>query len=67
MDLQATKIELINWITSINDIKVIDAIKSLKDKKIGSKKRQFGFGKHLIARISDDFNEPIDQFKGYLK
>ncbi|MEM7548607.1 MAG: type II toxin-antitoxin system prevent-host-death family antitoxin [Bacteroidota bacterium] len=67
MDIQSTKIELINWITKVNDIQIIKALKSIKDDKAGHGKRQFGSGKHLISKIADDFNAPLDQFKDYLK
>ena len=67
MDLQTTKMELIDWILKIKDVQIINSIKSIKDQKKEHKGRQFGSGKHLISKISEDFNEPLDQFKDYQK
>ncbi len=67
MDLQTTKLDLIHWLTQINDIKILQAIQSLRKQKVVVKKRQFGSGKHLIGKIADDFNEPLDAFEDYLK
>jgi hypothetical protein len=60
MDIQAMKIELIQWITMLDDKNLIQQIKSIKDHEIVKNKRQFGSGKHLISKIADDFNETPD-------
>jgi hypothetical protein len=30
-------------------------------------KREFGSGKHIFTYIADDFNEPMDDFKEYMR
>jgi hypothetical protein len=70
MNIDTVKIEIIDWITGLNDPQLIKKILSLKSEKSADKvftKRIFGSGKHLIDFISDDFNEPIDVFKDYEK
>ncbi len=61
--LEAQKSELIHWISSVNDQKIIHEMILLRDKsKIEKKPRKFGDGKYLIAYIAEDFNQPIDHF-----
>ncbi|RLD52112.1 MAG: type II toxin-antitoxin system prevent-host-death family antitoxin [Bacteroidetes bacterium] len=70
MNADTVKIELIDWIARLNDQYSINKIVSLKkdlSAKINSDPKIFGSGKHLIEYISDDFNEPIDDFKEYQK
>jgi hypothetical protein len=70
MNIDSVKVELIDWITKLNDQKDINKLLSLK-KKLSSKNKSdkifFGSGKHLIEFIDDDFNAPLDQFRDYQK
>ncbi|MEN8122176.1 MAG: hypothetical protein ABFS35_17655 [Bacteroidota bacterium] len=70
MHLDTLKIELINWISMLNDQQTINKVVSLKKEfnKQGTKDTKiFGSGKHLIEFIAEDFNKPIDSFKEYQK
>ena len=70
MNTDTVKIEIINWIARLNDQYSINKILSLKN-ELSTKSEVdstiFGSGKHLIEFISDDFNEPITDFKEYQK
>ncbi len=68
MNIESTKVELIDWIIKINDQYSLKRILSLKEKlSLGEEKKVeiFGSGKHLIEQIADDFNEPLEDFKEY--
>ncbi len=68
MNADTVKIELIDWIAKLNDQYSISKILSLKKElSVTSKTKSkiFGSGKHLIGFISDDFNEPVADFKEY--
>lgn len=70
MNVDTVKIELIDWIARLKDPSTIHKVLSLKKKlstKKHSEKKIFGSGKHLIEFISDDFNDPLDDFKAYQK
>jgi len=69
MNVDTQKIELIDWITHLNDQHVINKVLSLK-KKLSSQQEKrntkvFGSGKHLIEYIADDFDEPLELFDAY--
>lgn len=68
MNFNSIKIELIDWIAGLDDQQAVHKILTLK-KKLSSEEKQsaskiFGSGDHLVESISDDFNEPLDVFKG---
>lgn len=71
MNIDTIKVELIDWISQLNDQQAINKLLSLKKKlstkKSGSKSKIYGSGKHLIDYVAEDFNEPLDMFKGYQK
>ena len=70
MNVDTIKIELIHWIAKISDQYSINKILALKKELSTTDKTDskiFGSGKHLIEYISDDFNEPLDEFKEYQK
>ncbi len=67
---EEVKYKLINWIVNLNDSKKLEQLITLLQKEetintITSKaeKRQFGFGKGTYTNISDNFDEPLDDFK----
>jgi hypothetical protein len=70
MNVDAIKVELIDWIARLNDQYSINKILALK-KKLNTKAKPvskiFGSGKHLVEYIGDNFNEPLDEFKAYQK
>jgi hypothetical protein len=70
MNVDNIKVELIDWITRLNDQNSIERVLSLKKditKKNHKSTRIFGSGKHLIGHISEDFNEPLEIFNEYQK
>ncbi len=70
MNADTVKVELIDWIARLNDQYSINKILLLKNElsmTTKSKSEIFGSGKHLIEYISDDFNEPINDFMEYQK
>lgn len=71
MNIDTIKIELIDWIAQLNDQQVINKLLALKNKlntpKNKSNSKIYGSGKHLIDYVAEDFNDPLDMFKGYQK
>lgn len=70
MNTDTIKVELIDWIARLCDQYSINKILSLKKELSMSTKSDseiFGSGKYLIEYISDDFNEPINDFEEYQK
>ncbi|WP_373496844.1 hypothetical protein [Aquiflexum sp.] len=71
MNIDTIKVELIDWIASLNDQKALNNILEMKEKlslkKEKSDSKIFGSGKHLVEYIADDFNEPLDAFNEYKK
>ena len=71
MDADTIKIELIEWITKLNDPNSLSKILTLKKELSPGKKNQepmiFGSGKHLVEFMADDFNDPLEIFREYQK
>lgn len=71
MNIDAIKLELIDWIAQLNDKKAINMLMTLK-KKLSTPKSKtdskiYRSGKDLVDYIAEDFNEPLDEFKDYQK
>jgi hypothetical protein len=71
MNIDAIKIELIDWIAQLKDHQAIHKLLSMKNKMSTQENKpdskMYGSGKHLIDYVSEDFNEPLDEFKKYQK
>lgn len=68
MNLETSKIELIDWILSLKDSNEIKKLLDLKNTESGSSKmRKPGFGKNIFTFVSEDFNEPLKEFSDYSK
>lgn len=69
MNVDALKIELIDWITQLKDPTIIEKLLELKNKVTSheNKRKVYGSGKHLVEFIAEDFNEPLDDFDPYKK
>jgi len=71
MNIDTIKVELIDWITQLDDQQAIKKLLRFKKKfsapEIKPDSKVYGSGKYLVEFISDDFNEPLDIFKGYEK
>lgn len=79
-NIEHEKLEIINWIFSINDEKLLKKVSSLKEKStsdlslsksnskgnVSKKIRQFGFGKGTFTYTSEDFDTPLEEFKNYM-
>lgn len=69
MNVEAEKLELIEWILNLRNISAIKEIKKVKraaaKPKTGT--RKFGGGKHIFTYVADDFDEPLEDFKEYMK
>ena len=71
MNVEAQKLELIEWILRLKDASAIREISkliqsaTLRKAKTGT--RKFGSGKHIFTYIAEDFDEPLEDFKEYMK
>jgi hypothetical protein len=69
MNIEAQKLELIEWISRLQSSKIIQELLSIKKQEKNPSQegiRKFGSGKHIFTYIAEDFNEPLDDFKEYM-
>lgn len=69
MSTQAQKLDLIQWVASLEDPLLIQQLTILKNKSQSTPptpKREFGSGKNVFLAITDNFNDPIEAFKDYM-
>lgn len=71
MNVEAQKLEIIEWVLKLKDASAIKEIIKLKHSKSLYRKkssaRKFGGGKHIFTYIAEDFDEPLEDFKEYMK
>lgn len=70
MNIDTQKIELIDWIAKLQDQQIIESILHLKERSASRqerKKKVFGSGKDIVEYLSEDFNDPLEEFKNYEK
>jgi hypothetical protein len=68
MNATAQKLELIQWISNLDDVgllKEVMAFRKRNQSKMQLPKRFFGCGKGIFGEIEEDFNEPLDIFDDY--
>jgi hypothetical protein len=68
MNATAQKLELIQWISNLDDIRLLQEVAAFRKRnqsKTQSPKRFFGCGKGVFGEIAEDFNEPLDIFDDY--
>ena len=69
MNVEAQKLEIIEWVLKLKDISAIKEIMRVKNihnnKKHGT--RKFGSGKNIFTYIAEGFDEPLPDFKEYMK
>ena len=68
MNIATQKLELIQWISNLNDLRVLEEVSEFRKKnalKMTKPKRFFGCGKGVFGEIAEDFNEPLDIFDDY--
>lgn len=71
MNIEAEKSELINWINHLKDQRIVHEFLLLKKRlelqsEASENVRDFGSGKHIFTNVSEDFNEPLDDFNEYM-
>jgi hypothetical protein len=69
MNIETQKLELIEWISRLQNIHIVNEIQNIKQKEKKPEQestRKFGSGKHIFTYVADDFNEPLDDFKEYM-
>ncbi len=69
MSVEAQKLEVIEWILKIRDASTIKKILKLKNTPAVPKPgaRKFGGGKGIFTYVAEDFDEPLPEFKEYVK
>ncbi|MEO6038989.1 MAG: hypothetical protein ABIQ93_11290 [Saprospiraceae bacterium] len=67
MSAEAKKLELIMWISVLNDKGILDGLLALKEKAAQEQKsgRQAGWAKGLILYVAPDFDETPLGFEDY--
>ena len=68
MNATAQKLELIQWISNLDDIRLLKKVAAFRKRnqsKTQSPKRFFGCGKGVFGKIAEDFNDPLDIFDDY--
>lgn len=68
MNATAQKLELIQWISNLDDnrlLKEVVAFRKRNQSKTQEPKRFFGCGKGVFGEITEDFNDPLDIFDDY--
>jgi hypothetical protein len=69
MNIEAQKLELIEWISRLQNSKIIHELLSIKQQENtipNEGVRKFGSGKHIFTYVAEDFNEPLEDFKEYM-
>ncbi|RAI77373.1 hypothetical protein HMF3257_30190 [Spirosoma telluris] len=69
MSTQAQKLDLIQWVASLDDPQLIQQLTLFKKKSqstLPTPKRVFGSGKNVFLAVTDNFNDPIEAFKDYM-
>jgi hypothetical protein len=69
MNVEAQKLELIDWILNLKDSTALKKITKMKNSvsKPKTAARKFGCGKDIFTYVSDDFDDPLPDFKDYMK
>jgi hypothetical protein len=71
MSAELLKLELISWISSLNENSMLEKVALLKEgfKSRESKPgwRNFDDGKGIFTYAAEDFNEPLEDFKEYME
>lgn len=68
MNATTQKLELIQWISNLDDIRLLKEVAAFRkhnQSKTQSPKRFFGCGKGIFGETAADFNEPLDIFDDY--
>ncbi|HAG83150.1 MAG TPA: hypothetical protein DD379_02320 [Cyanobacteria bacterium UBA11162] len=70
MNIEALKLELIQWILLLQDIQLINEIQNIKEKSGKNSNaiqpRQFGCGRGIFTYVADDFDATPPGFEEYM-
>jgi hypothetical protein len=70
MNIEALKLELIQWILLLQDIQLLNEIQNIKENSgknsTASQPRKFGCGKSLFTYLADDFDATPPGFEEYI-
>jgi hypothetical protein len=70
MKIEAIKIELIQWILLVQDVQILNEIKTIKENSLGQinpdQPRKFGCGKGIFSYMADDFDATPPGFEDYM-
>ena len=68
MSAEAKKLELIMWISVLNDKSILDGLLALKQKTVQEQPsgRQAGWAENLILYVAPDFDETPAGFEDYM-
>jgi hypothetical protein len=70
MNIEALKLELIQWILLSQDIQLLHEIQTIKKNSVENptaiQPRKFGCGKGLITYVADDFDATPPGFEEYM-
>jgi hypothetical protein len=68
MNIEALKLELIQWILLLQDTQILNEIQNLKEKPVENstaiQPRKFGCGKGIFTHVADDFDATPPGFEG---
>ena len=69
MSVETQKLEIIEWILKLKDTSAIRQIMNVKKatNRLKTGTRKFGGGKHIFTYVAEDFDEPLEDFKEYMK
>ena len=69
MNIEAHKLELIQWILLLQDIQILSEIQNLKENSrensTVNQPRKFGCGKGIFTYVADDFDATPPGFEEY--
>lgn len=70
MKIEVIKLELIQWILLVQDVKLLNKIQTIKENSVGQtspkQPRQFGCGKGIFSYVADDFDATPPGFEDYM-
>jgi hypothetical protein len=67
MNLKSQKSALIQWISNLDNMQIINELEAIKNSVPAKKNssRHFGCGSDIIIKVAEDFNAPLEHFKEY--
>lgn len=70
MNIEALKLELIQWILLLQDVQLLNEIQNIKENSGENtatiQTRQFGCGKGIFTFVADDFDATPPGFEEYM-